>query len=73
MWDVLTGDFDATLSVETCIDKVLQLTKPGSIIVFHDSLKASPIMLQALPAVLDALHQRGYQFSSIQPHHVRRS
>jgi peptidoglycan/xylan/chitin deacetylase (PgdA/CDA1 family) len=73
MWDVLTGDFDASLSVETCIEKVLQLTKPGSIIVFHDSLKASPIMLQTLPAVLEALSQKGYQFSSIQPHHVRRS
>ena len=42
MWDVLSGDFDESLNKEKCLDNVLKKTKPGSIIVFHDS---SPLRL----------------------------
>src|SRR5215217_680597 len=40
MWDVLSGDFDIKLSPEKCYENVINNTRNGSIIVFHDSLKA---------------------------------
>jgi hypothetical protein len=38
MWDVLS--FDANVSQEQCLANVLSNIRPGSILVFHDSLKA---------------------------------
>ncbi len=71
MWDVLSGDFDPKMSVENCIEIVSKASRPGSIIVFHDSMKASPILLQALPVILQRLKNQGFKFSSIQEQHVR--
>ena len=65
MWDVLSADFDPKVSVQKCIDNVLKNVKPGSIIVFHDSIKAAPRMLNALPVVLRELHAQGYTFEKI--------
>jgi peptidoglycan-N-acetylglucosamine deacetylase len=71
MWDVLSGDFDAKMSVEKCVEKVLESVRPGSIVVFHDSMKASPIMLRALPIILTQLQTEGYQFLPIPYSNVR--
>ena len=40
MWTALTGDYDTNLTGEQCLANATKNTKPGSIIVFHDSLKA---------------------------------
>jgi peptidoglycan/xylan/chitin deacetylase (PgdA/CDA1 family) len=40
MWSLLTRDFDARLTPGQCLRIALRGTKPGSIVVFHDSLKA---------------------------------
>ena len=42
MWDVLSADYDQTISPEKCLVNVLRNVKSGSIIVFHDSVKAFP-------------------------------
>ena len=42
MWDVLSGDFDESLTKEQCLQNVILNAKNGSIIVFHDSEKAFP-------------------------------
>lgn len=65
MWDVLTGDFDQTLSPEVCLRKTLQYTEPGSIVVFHDSLKAWPTMRYVLPRTLAYFAERGYSFRAV--------
>jgi peptidoglycan-N-acetylglucosamine deacetylase len=66
MWDVLSGDFDESLSKEKCLSNVITgHTKPGSIIVFHDSQKAFPRLSYALPATLDFFAKSGYTFNSI--------
>ena len=39
MWDVLSKDYDKSVRPEKCLKNVLKYTRPGSIIVFHDSLK----------------------------------
>ena len=65
MWDVLTGDFDRSLSPETVLQKSIQYTEPGSIVVFHDSLKAWPNMHYALPRYLAHFTELGYQFRAV--------
>ena len=65
MWDVLSGDFDLTLSVEACTKNVIQNTSAGSIVVFHDSAKAFVRLKIALPAMLAHFTNLGYSFKAI--------
>lgn len=65
MWSVLSGDFDRETSQEKVLSNVLQHTTGGSIVVFHDSLKAGERMFYALPRFLDHFTGLGYRFSSI--------
>jgi peptidoglycan-N-acetylglucosamine deacetylase len=67
MWSVLSGDFDTNLTPEACLANVLHHSKPGSIIVFHDSSKAWERMQYALPKVLEHFSKKGYTFSAL-PH-----
>jgi peptidoglycan/xylan/chitin deacetylase (PgdA/CDA1 family) len=67
MWDVLSGDFDTDLTGETCLGYVLYHTKPGSIIVFHDSEKAWDRMKFALPKVLEHFSREGYECKALIP------
>ena len=65
MWDVLSGDFDTELTPEGCLSYVLYHTKPGSIIVFHDSTKAWNRMSFALPKVLKYFSEKGFEFVAL--------
>lgn len=65
MWDVLSGDFDQTISKEDCLSNVMASTKRGSIIVFHDSQKAAERMMYTLPRVLEHFAAKGYRFESL--------
>jgi peptidoglycan/xylan/chitin deacetylase (PgdA/CDA1 family) len=65
MWDVLSGDFDTKIGPEKCLQNVLKHTRNGSIIVFHDSLKAFPRLKVALPEVLDSLSKKGFSFAAL--------
>lgn len=65
MWDVLSADFDTDISKEKCLQNVLKNTKNGSIIVFHDSVKASEKLRFVLPIVLENFSKQGYKLNSI--------
>jgi peptidoglycan/xylan/chitin deacetylase (PgdA/CDA1 family) len=65
MWSVLSGDFDAAVSGESCLRNVILSAKPGNIIVFHDSEKAWPNLAYALPKVLAHFSEMGYRFEKI--------
>ena len=65
MWDVLSGDFDQSISPEKCFQNVIKNTKNGSIIVFHDSLKAFGLLEHALPRILEKLKQQGFLFKTL--------
>ncbi|SDG81185.1 Peptidoglycan/xylan/chitin deacetylase, PgdA/CDA1 family [Pedobacter terrae] len=65
MWDVLSGDFDVNLSPEKCYQNVIKHTENGSIIVFHDSLKAFDRLAYALPRVLAYFTEKGFTFASL--------
>ncbi len=63
MWDVLTNDYDRNVSPETCLRNSIQATRPGSIVVFHDSLKAEVNMRYTLPRYIEYFIQQGYRFN----------
>lgn len=65
MWDVLSYDFDATISEEKCLENVLKHIKPGSIVVFHDSLKAENNLRFALPKVLKYIAKKQWKCAAI--------
>src|SRR6185437_3734953 len=62
MWDVLSGDFDPSVNGENCYLNVINNSKPGSIIVFHDSLKSFATLQYSLPKVLGYYFNNGYKF-----------
>src|SRR5690606_22173847 len=62
MWDVLSGDFDEKISPEKCYQNVVNNVRNGSIIVFHDSLKAWERLEYALPKAIEFLLDKGYSF-----------
>ena len=65
MWDVLSGDFDTSITPEKCLKNVMNHTRNGSIIVFHDSLKAFERLEYALPKTLQRLMLKGYNFEKL--------
>jgi len=65
MWDVLSGDFDPNISKEKCLSNVIDTAQPGSIIVFHDSIKAFDKMSYVLPRVLEYFSKKGYSFQPL--------
>ena len=65
MWDVLSGDFDSNISAEKCLANVTKNTKEGSIIVFHDSIKAIDKLKYVLPEVIKVFKDKGIGFDKI--------
>lgn len=65
MWDVLSGDFDPAVNGREAAARVIRKSKPGSIILFHDSAKAFPVLRVALPIVLAYFSGKGFSFELI--------
>ena len=65
MWDVLSADFDQTITPEQCLNNVISTVKSGSIIVFHDSVKSFKNLEYALPKTLEYLKENGFSFDVI--------
>ena len=66
MWDVLSGDYAPEITPEQCLQNVLDNARPGSIIVFHDSLKAERNLRFSLPALLEHFAAQGYRFGRLE-------
>ncbi|SKB55713.1 Peptidoglycan/xylan/chitin deacetylase, PgdA/CDA1 family [Parapedobacter luteus] len=62
MWDVLSGDFDTKLAPEKCLRNVINHARNGSIVVFHDNIKAVPRVSYALPRAIEYWLGQGYTF-----------
>ena len=71
MWDVLSGDFDGSITNEQCYRNVVDHVRPGSIVVFHDSLKAKEKMQYTLPRVLKYFAHQGYRFDALEASRIR--
>jgi len=65
MWSVLTGDFDRGTTPARCLENAIKHTDGGSILVFHDSIKARDKVLFALPRVIDHFAELGFSFSGL--------
>lgn len=65
MWDVLSGDFLESISKERCLEKSISATKPGSIVIFHDNLKAEEKVKYALPRYIEHFLNKGYRFQTL--------
>ncbi len=65
-WDVLSRDYSSLITPRQCVRRVLKRVRPGSIVVFHDSLKASRRLKYALPRVLEYIYESGWRCSSIE-------
>jgi len=65
MWDVLTHDYSKTLSRKNCLSGAISAARPGSIVVFHDSLKAEKNMTYVLPRFIEHFVNAGYTFKTL--------
>lgn len=65
MWDLLTGDYNQKLSAEKVIANACDFARSGSVITFHDSIKAANNLKEALPKIIDWLFENGYSFEAI--------
>jgi hypothetical protein len=65
MWDILTYDFDKTITPEKCMETIVKNIENGSVIVFHDSKKAEQNLRYVLPKTLAFLYENGYICSKI--------
>ncbi|WP_339838965.1 polysaccharide deacetylase family protein [uncultured Flavobacterium sp.] len=64
MWDVLSKDYDQAISPEKCLENTKKTTS-GSILVFHDSLKAQKNLEYTLPKAIKFLKEKGFVFDTI--------
>lgn len=65
MWDVLTCDYDRSLSPETIMKNIKRYSRNGSIVVFHDSIKAKENVLAVLPQAIEWWEDEGYRFETL--------
>lgn len=65
MWDVVTRDYSRFMSPEQVLENVKRYTRNGSVMVFHDSLKAEKNLRYALPRAIEWLLEEGYSFERI--------
>ncbi|EGV43687.1 polysaccharide deacetylase family protein [Bizionia argentinensis JUB59] len=64
-WSILSFDWEKETDPEDSYFNVINKAEPGSIIVFHDSVKASRNLQYALPKVLAYFSDKGYQFKTL--------
>ena len=65
MYDLVTRDYNQKLTGEEVLNNVKRYARKGSIIVFHDSLKAEKNLKYALPHAIEWLKYKGYEFEAI--------
>ncbi len=64
-WDILTRDYNASVTPEQMLHKIQMQVRPGSIINFHDSLKSNERMLAVLPQAIEWLQKEGYEIRGL--------
>jgi peptidoglycan/xylan/chitin deacetylase (PgdA/CDA1 family) len=65
MWSLLTRDYDRDLTPERALRLTLAATRPGDIVVLHDSRKASRSLRFLLPRLLAHYSELGYEFATL--------
>jgi len=65
MYDLVTRDYSYKLNGEEVLANVRRYVRNGSIIVFHDSLRAEHNLKYALPKAIEWLKSEGYEILPI--------
>ena len=65
MWDIVSRDFDRNTTPDEVYNNVNRFVSRGSIITFHDSVKAFHNLRTALPRVIKMLKDKGYRLEPI--------
>jgi peptidoglycan/xylan/chitin deacetylase (PgdA/CDA1 family) len=66
MWDVLSGDFDTSITPQDCLKNVQENAQEGSIVVFHDSVKAIDKLKFVLPQVISFFEEKGIEMDKME-------
>lgn len=61
-YDLVTRDYSRHVDARRVVRNVMRYSRPGSIIVFHDSLKSIDKLRTALPESIEWLLRQGYGF-----------
>lgn len=64
-WDVISRDYNPALTPDDVWKIVRKKVRQGSIVVFHDSLKAQRNMLHTLPLTIEYLQRQGYELKTL--------
>jgi peptidoglycan/xylan/chitin deacetylase (PgdA/CDA1 family) len=64
LWDVISYDYES-ISTEQCARNVIKNAKAGSIVLFHDNIKAEKNMKYTLPLFISHCIEKGYSFRTI--------
>ena len=64
LWDVISYDYE-NIPPEQCARNVLKNAKGGSIVLFHDNVKAEANLRYALPLFLEHFSSLGYKFRAL--------
>lgn len=62
LWDLITRDYNSKLSPEYILFNIKKMTRNGSIIVFHDSIKAQKNLFAVLPQAIEYWQKERYEF-----------
>lgn len=65
LWDIITHDYDKRITPAEIMTIIRKSTRNGSIINFHDSIKAAPNTLAVLPQALQYWSSKGYTFETL--------
>lgn len=71
MWDLISCDYYVSIKPEKVFRNITDFVRPGSVITFHDSLKAKSNLIKALPLAIRWMKEQGYRFEAIPYKKVR--
>lgn len=63
MWDLLTSDYNKSITPDDIMHKIKRFSRNGSIVLFHDSIKSRNNMIAALPRAIEFWNEEGYKFA----------
>lgn len=68
MWDVISCDYNSGITPERVFRNITDFVRSGSVITFHDSIKAEKNLKKTLPKAIRWLKSEGFRFEAISYH-----
>jgi peptidoglycan/xylan/chitin deacetylase (PgdA/CDA1 family) len=65
MWDVISCDYNSKISAESVFRNITDFVRSGSVITFHDSIKAEKNLKETLPKAIRWMKEQGFRFEAI--------